>query len=366
VPNQSKASVFSPFIMIAIAATSSILPATATGYLSLLSESSPQLKHFALTRLLEVVDTLWHEIAHALPELEALSEIQPSTPTETDMRHLAAAVASRVFYHLQERFDALRLAMESGDDYIHSIVVSQGKDAYADSLIGAAIDVYITLARQRVQESSTTDRGGHSHAHMDSLPDAGIRTGISALDSKKIQRLLEALIQRSYEEGNYKNALGIAVEARDTALLEQVLSEAQKRCVAMTPRSLHLPSSSLSTLYDVLCYAMEAVSSATTDDRLSTRFRHSVLDNVAQHFKALYEFLSSTSEGSLLGDEHSHGITYTHLIHTPLPTGTDRMRRFSNIRMKCVFRFVQIQQRLKATSGRGFYSRPAVIRSRLR
>ena len=44
------------------------------GLLALLSEPDPSLVSHALTKLLSVVDALWHEVAEALPDLEAIAE----------------------------------------------------------------------------------------------------------------------------------------------------------------------------------------------------------------------------------------------------------------------------------------------------
>ena len=121
---------------------SSRLPiATASGLLALLSEPDPTLVQHALSKLLLVVDTLWHEIAESLPDLETIAEGgQPNNNTDNDdnndadmadnnnnntttatvvvydnpTRQKAAALASRVFFHLEEPRQALRLALESG------------------------------------------------------------------------------------------------------------------------------------------------------------------------------------------------------------------------------------------------------------
>ena len=385
---------------------STTVPATATGLLSLLSEPSLPLKHFALTRLLAVVDTLWHEIAHALPDLEALSEGVPSSSSsaeEESSRHLAAAVASRVFFHLEEPFQALRLAMESGEEYFHSLLSStvRGKDAYVDSLIGAAIEAFIAVARhaemKRNQQlintasstsTSSTSTGGDVDMRMTMTtmtdtpmpmpmpmlptttttaklllpPNKGGRVDpglLKSLDPIKLQRLVQVMFQRCFEDENYKQAIGIAMEAREINLLCTILMEAQKRSLASMD---HASSSSLYNLYQVLSYAMDMM----TDDHLSTMFRQAVLDLVAQHFKALFDSQplstldsssssssSCTMENTVVGKQV---LTYPTL--SSYSTGMNRTQ-FANIRMKCIFRFVQIQQRLKR------YTTVAMILNRL-
>lgn len=58
----------------------------------------------ALRRLYAVIDLYWAEICESLPTIEALSEDESFPAAD-----LAAAVASKCFYHLQEYNDALRL-----------------------------------------------------------------------------------------------------------------------------------------------------------------------------------------------------------------------------------------------------------------
>jgi 26S proteasome regulatory subunit N2 len=85
--------------------------ATASGWLALLQEPDIALRNHALNKLLDCVDTLWHEVAESLPDLEALAE---DADLPLPMRQTAAAVASRVFFHLGEPSQALRLALDAG------------------------------------------------------------------------------------------------------------------------------------------------------------------------------------------------------------------------------------------------------------
>jgi len=78
-----------------IGSSSSDVVATASGWIALLQEPDPTLKSHALKKLLECVDTLWHEVAESLPDLETISE---DFDLPLPMRQRAAAVASRVFF----------------------------------------------------------------------------------------------------------------------------------------------------------------------------------------------------------------------------------------------------------------------------
>jgi len=80
-----------------IIGSSNDVVATASGFIALLQEQDPALKSHALMKLLECVDTLWHEVAESLPDLETISE---DFDLPLSMRQRAAAVASRVFFFI--------------------------------------------------------------------------------------------------------------------------------------------------------------------------------------------------------------------------------------------------------------------------
>jgi len=81
--------------------TSSAPVATASGYIALLQEPDAALRKHALTKLLGCVDTLWHEVAESLPDLETIAE---DLDLPLEMRQTAAAVASRVFFSFRRTF----------------------------------------------------------------------------------------------------------------------------------------------------------------------------------------------------------------------------------------------------------------------
>lgn len=54
-------------------------------------------------------------------------------------KQLAAAVASKVFYYLQEHDEALRLALEAGDRFD----ITLDDNLYTETLVHKCIDLYI-------------------------------------------------------------------------------------------------------------------------------------------------------------------------------------------------------------------------------
>jgi 26S proteasome regulatory subunit N2 len=116
------------------------------GVLALLQEDEPELQAHALKQLLMVVDQYWAEIANSVPLIEALSE-----DSNFAHRELAAAVASRCFFHLEEYNDALRLALGAGPHFDVSASPASrtaAENQYVDTMVSKCIDKYVELRAQ--------------------------------------------------------------------------------------------------------------------------------------------------------------------------------------------------------------------------
>lgn len=185
-------------------ATSSTAPAavaTASGYVALLQEPDVTLRQHALKKLLECVDTLWHEVAESLPDLEAIAE---DLDLPMPMRQTAAAVASRVFFHLEEPSQALRLALEAGESHFDL----QQKTPYVQSLVRAALDAYIQERRKLL-----LDEAEKQNSEKEEL-------GISV---EQLQAMVYRLLETCCEEGRYDHALGITLETQESDKLRETL-----------------------------------------------------------------------------------------------------------------------------------------------
>jgi len=175
--------------------------ATASGYIALLQEPDVTLRKHALTKLLACVDTLWHEVAESLPDLETIAE---DLDLPLEMRQTAAAVASRVFFHLEEPSQALRLALEAGEAHFDL----QTKSPYVERLITAALDAYVQERRKLIDDSVTTGKEPKEEL------------GISM---EQLQAMVYRLLETSCASGKYEHALGIALEAQETDKLKDIL-----------------------------------------------------------------------------------------------------------------------------------------------
>ena len=173
-----------PAVPIPIASStnsSSSSSSSAAHLLALLSEPDPTLQRLALAKLIDVVDTHWHEISDRLADLEALAE--PEQGAELETRQMASAIASRVFFHLEEPTQALRLALEAGEKYFNLCETS----LYNEAMLQAAMEVY-TNQQQKQKDQAETEE--------------------NILDEDKLKKVVQLMFDRCYRDGCYGHALG--------------------------------------------------------------------------------------------------------------------------------------------------------------
>ncbi|KAL0489982.1 26S proteasome subunit Rpn2 [Acrasis kona] len=164
---------------------------TAAGILSLLEEQDNDLKAAALTRLNgPIVDEFWAETADSIRRIEELYEDE-SFP----QRKLAALIASRVYYHLNAFDESLQFALGAGDLFD----VNKKNDEYTDKIVSKCIDTYIT---QR-------------------------RAGEKNIDNRLLD-IVERMFDRCFADGEYKQALGIAIESHRLDKIKESITKSNK------------------------------------------------------------------------------------------------------------------------------------------
>ncbi|KAL4219945.1 26S proteasome non-ATPase regulatory subunit 1 [Mactra antiquata] len=168
---------------------------SAAGVLSLLDEPEPQLKVFALEKLNKIVDQFWAEISESIDKIEVLYE-------ESGFKHrdLAALVASKVYYHLGAFEESLTYALGAG-----SLFNVNDTSEYVETTIAKCIDHYTKLC---VSNAENTEE-----------------------DQKPIDSRLEAVVnrmfQRCFDDKQYKQAVGIAIETRRIDIFEKAILESE-------------------------------------------------------------------------------------------------------------------------------------------
>lgn len=267
--------------------------ATASGYIALLQEPDATLKKHALTKLLSCVDTLWHEVAESLPDLETIAE---DLDLPLEMRQTAAAVASRVFFHLEEPSQALRLALEAGEKHFDL----QTKSPYVERLITAALDAYVQERRKLIEDSPSGKDGDAEEL------------GISI---EQLQGMVYRLLEASCNEGKYEHALGVALEAQETSKLADILKSSgpDAGLLKYALQSSITIVTSKSFRQEALKVIAECLSSILKDQKTKSAavdlmIVYQLLGNSEAAADVLAELLRGTEEDALLGFQLSFDL----------------------------------------------------------
>ncbi|KIW72108.1 hypothetical protein PV04_00328 [Phialophora macrospora] len=241
---------------------------SAAGLVGFLSEPDPELRSFALKQLDSQVDLLWTEIANSVGQIEALYE-DDSFPE----RELAAIVASKVYYHLQEYNESMAFALGAGKYFR-----LDNPGEFEDTIISKCVDTFIALSASRDPTLAAANAGtqpqldtafsqaGDGAASMSAsltspvtpfsqsvLPSksllsrqntisfdptqAGVELGEVGSPERIIQerglqkaltRVIESLFETCFREKRYRQVVGIALEARNLDILRRVIKRASE------------------------------------------------------------------------------------------------------------------------------------------
>ncbi|KAF2752719.1 26S proteasome regulatory complex, non-ATPase subcomplex, Rpn2/Psmd1 subunit [Pseudovirgaria hyperparasitica] len=244
---------------------------SAAGLVGFLSEHDAALRSFALQKLNEEIDLLWPEVAGSVGQIEALYEDE-SFPE----RELAALVAAKVYYHLQEYNESMVFALGSGKLFNFNY-----PGEFEERILAKCLDTYIALSAMhnppapasRVSDPppqltthfpANTSGGASTAASMTSpttpfsqstLPSKSLlsRQDSSTFDAsqpgggnagvagahpsplilqRSVQKNLQAIIKRifesCYQDGDYKQVVGIAIEARNLNVLREAILRASQ------------------------------------------------------------------------------------------------------------------------------------------
>lgn len=162
----------------------------ASSVLALLEEEDDYLKIFALEQINERIDEIWFQLSASISLVEALFEDE-----EFSHRELAALVASKVFYHLDDLDDALLYALGAQD-----LVDVTGSCAYSKAILSCCVDSYTSQRKAAAKEGKD-----------------------DAVDPRLL-KIVEKLFQKCVSDGQFEQAVGLSVESHRLDMLEQVIS----------------------------------------------------------------------------------------------------------------------------------------------
>lgn len=247
---------------------------SAAGLVGFLQEPDAELRTFALQAINQDIDLLWPEVSEHISQIEALYEDESFAD-----RSLAALVASKVYYQLQEYNESMIFALSAGKLFN---INSPGE--YEDTIISKCVDAYIALSSAKsASQSATAINGGTQPsqlmtsfpAHADgaasssatltspttpfshsALPSKSLlsRQNSIAVDatspilesgafgssldtavtrsnmSSKLEAVIRRLFESCFEVGAYHQVVGIAIEAHNLDVLrEAILKSSQGR-----------------------------------------------------------------------------------------------------------------------------------------
>ena len=240
---------------------------SATGVVGFLLEDDPELQIFALQKLNEEIDSLWTEVVGSVDQVEALYE-----DSQFPERELAALVAAKVYYNLQEYNESMMFALRAGKLFN----IDQDGE-FEDTIISKCVDTYIALSdttaiadsNQAPTQLNTnfpaaTNGASSTSASLASptmpfsqaiLPSKSL---LSRQDStttfdpsaqgadppapgslpasvaqqrdiiRPLHQIIERLFERCFEEQRYRQVVGIAVEARNFDVLRRAILRASQ------------------------------------------------------------------------------------------------------------------------------------------
>ncbi|KAK9473769.1 armadillo-type protein [Dipodascopsis tothii] len=163
--------------------------------LALLDEPDQSLQVYALEKLNEVVDEFWTEITDSVTVIEELYE-----DDKFPQRKLAALIASKVYYNLGEFDSSMNFALSAGE-----LFDLAAKSEYVETIVSKCIDTYIQLSQKYFD-------------YPDRHPGASV-------DAALVE-VVERMFQRCLVDGQYKHAIGVALEARRLDTIETCIKHA--------------------------------------------------------------------------------------------------------------------------------------------
>lgn len=197
--------------------------------LTLLEEKDTKLQAFAIRKLLEKVDESWSEISESVTTIEALAE-----DSHFEAQKYASMLTSKLFYHLEEYDDALRYALSSGELFD----LDHDESEYASVIVGRCLETFVKANNEEEDgdgdnndgedddgPSFSARRAGDDDDDMiassPSKAPGGVTMGARRRSSSKqnktdprLEAIVEKMIDRCYAQGNYKRAIGVALEAK--------------------------------------------------------------------------------------------------------------------------------------------------------
>ncbi|AAS51195.1 ACL033Cp [Eremothecium gossypii ATCC 10895] len=258
---------------------------TAAPLLALLREDDHTVKSYALHSINEVVDQLWSEVSNDITDIEALYE-----DSKFEDRKLAALVVSKIYYNLGEYESAVRYAL-AAEEYFDI----NEKSRYVETIVSQSIEMYIKLA---------TENYGKEKSEID----------------LQLVSIFERMLNKCITAGEYKLALGIALESYRLDVVTNILTQQTSEpnmlklityvliAATTTVSNTHFKINILYALFDILIrlkapdyFAVSKIIVNLNDSKLAARLFDKLVSekNTEIAYQIAFDLVTSASQGLL-------------------------------------------------------------------
>ena len=172
--------------------------ASANGYIALLDEPNAKVQQRALQALLAMVDTNWHEMVQSLPHLTEMATVVAGSSKFGEHQKQAALLCSRLCFYLGDMDKSVQFALHAGDLFqvdlggVDNQNQNNGNNDFVNVILAKAVDNYIAVKK------------------------AGDGDTVEPL----LEALVERLVKRCLDKGEYLQVIGIGLECRRLDSLE--------------------------------------------------------------------------------------------------------------------------------------------------
>ena len=174
-------------------------------------------------------------------------------------RELAALVTSKVYYHLGAYDESLNFALGAGKNFDLN-----STSEFVQTIISKCIDTYTSLR----QKSEDVVAGANGTSDLNVVKKAVVDPRLTAV--------VERMFQKCFEQGHWKEAIGLALEARRLDVLESTLNQAS---------AAQKSPSGAETIRELFLYTKEAALTLVQN----LVFRNKVLTLLVNLYQALKE-----------------------------------------------------------------------------
>lgn len=220
---------------------------------------------------------------------------------KAESMELCCIILSKCHYYINSYLKALYYALNSGK-YFN--IENTGQ--YEITIISKAIQTYIMFSKKKSIEGDSVVAGGEqkqSSGEKAASYMEGVEGILSEESVKRLEAVVNQLLDKSLKEGNYKQVIGIIIEARNIQKLEVILNNV----LLSSGRTSDNAGVSLS----LLSYCLENV----VNNVKERAFRNAVFKILISIYQVILfpSDSESTSIQSRLGNEQAGGASFSSL-----------------------------------------------------